>query len=617
MSKVKNLPSHTVLAEEDVFYVVDESVGTNGGRKITKADLKTNVSLTSTEVKDRYESNSDTNAFTDAEKTKLAGIETGATADQNASEVPYDNTVSGLAATEVKSALDEINLATQADFKPSIVSGRILHYTGGTARFDDVFFTVVTGDILLDPNITLGEVYVDLDGLVKQTASGVNAPPLSIVFAKFSTDLNDIISLTDERVKNTQNLVRGIVSDVRDVRAGAAASTGASGRLSDAMHKHPVLTATAIDITSTSEEGDSIELARANHKHKGVHSIKANSDAQRFNDLSLKDGNGVSVTDDGSGNFTIDTTIGPNELKVTQGAGLTANYTGGKVRINGTVYTIVAGSLVVATGATNGRIYVDVDGVVKSTTSTNSPPNSVSLAIFSSSGLAITALSENRTLLNNNIQFGSNSDIATVGVANAAGSTNKYADAGHAHDHGNQTNPTHHAAATTSANGFMSSADKTKLDAMVFGFLSYTNSGAQNTSQNNTAYTAITLDTDTGSFANGLLTKSSATQFRTDFNGYIRISVKVLAQNTSANDVSWRAAISKNGNPIPHTEIRANGKTNTDRYGSAAGTFMIQCAVNDLFTLGYSNAETTTTNTISINAANHVSMNIHAIYKTS
>lgn len=124
-----------------------------------------------------------------------------------------------------------------------------------------------------------------------------------------------------------------------------------------------------------------------------------------------------------------------NEILVTQGAGLTANYSAGSVRINGTTYTLTASSITVATGATNGRIYVDVDGVVKSTTSTSTPANAVPLAIFSSSGAAITALSDNRTFINNNITFGASGDMTTITPSQsaAAGSTNKYADAGHTH----------------------------------------------------------------------------------------------------------------------------------------------------------------------------------------
>lgn len=283
MSKVRNLPEIITLEDDDLLYAVDESVGTNGGRKIKKSNLKASVAQSAAEIKTAYESNPDTNAFTDAEKTKLAGVEAGA-AFQDASEVPYDNTFSGLSATEVKSALDEINTKAQADFIPSIVSGRILHYSGGTARFDDAFYQLVAGDILLNANITNGEVYVDLDGFVKQTASGVTAPALSIVFAKFSTDLNDIISLTDLRVKNAQNVVRGSLSDVRDVRAGAAASAGSSGRLSDAMHKHNILTDVPVTQTpdQTNAEGVSVSLARADH----VHNIPAAAPTTNLNPAS-------------------------------------------------------------------------------------------------------------------------------------------------------------------------------------------------------------------------------------------------------------------------------------------------------------------------------------------
>jgi len=53
----------------------------------------------------------------------------------------------------------------------------------------------------------------------------------------------------------------------------------------------------------------------------------------------------------------------------------------------------------------------------------------------------------------------------TVGTANAEGVSNtQFSRADHVHAHGNQTSPTQHAVATTSANGFMSSTDKTKLD---------------------------------------------------------------------------------------------------------------------------------------------------------
>ena len=49
-----------------------------------------------------------TEDYTTTEKTKLSGIEAGATADQIASEVPYNNSASGIVAVNVQAAIDEV-----------------------------------------------------------------------------------------------------------------------------------------------------------------------------------------------------------------------------------------------------------------------------------------------------------------------------------------------------------------------------------------------------------------------------------------------------------------------------------------------------------------------------
>ena len=54
---------------------------------------------------------------------------------------------------------------------------------------------------------------------------------------------------------------------------------------------------------------------------------------------------------------------------------------------------------------------------------------------------------------------------ASIGSANAAGTANAFSRQDHVHNHGAQTDPTHHAVASTTDNGFMSAVDKTKLDA--------------------------------------------------------------------------------------------------------------------------------------------------------
>lgn len=59
--------------------------------------------------------------------------------------------------------------------------------------------------------------------------------------------------------------------------------------------------------------------------------------------------------------------------------------------------------------------------------------------------------------------------VVAVGTANAAGSAATFARGDHVHSHGAQTDGTLHAAVSTSVAGFMSAADKVKLNALVAG----------------------------------------------------------------------------------------------------------------------------------------------------
>lgn len=56
---------------------------------------------------------------------------------------------------------------------------------------------------------------------------------------------------------------------------------------------------------------------------------------------------------------------------------------------------------------------------------------------------------------------------STIGLTNTEGTSLDIARRDHIHAHGNQTNPSLHALATTSASGFMSSSDKQKLDEFI------------------------------------------------------------------------------------------------------------------------------------------------------
>ena len=100
-------------------------------------------------IKTQYESNSNTNAYTDAEKTKLTGIETGATADQTGAEIKtaYEaesNTnaftdaektkLSGIATGADVTSSNSINALTDVN-TAGVADGKILKYQSSSNSF--------------------------------------------------------------------------------------------------------------------------------------------------------------------------------------------------------------------------------------------------------------------------------------------------------------------------------------------------------------------------------------------------------------------------------------------------------------------------------------------------
>lgn len=67
----------------------------------------------------------------------------------------------------------------------------------------------------------------------------------------------------------------------------------------------PIATGTPVDIGVANAPGVANSLIRSDHVHKGLHSIASNADPQRFGDVKLINGAGITVTDDGLGNYTI------------------------------------------------------------------------------------------------------------------------------------------------------------------------------------------------------------------------------------------------------------------------------------------------------------------------
>lgn len=136
------------------------------------------------------------------------------------------------------------------------------------------------------------------------------------------------------------------------------------------------------------------------------------------------------------------------------------------------------------------------------------------------------------------------------------------------------------------------------IDILKRGFIQYSNASLQTNST--TTYTDLTASTNQSSYPNSLFTKTSSTQFRCDFNGYVRMSYKVNGY-VDTNDRGLGIRISKNGTSQSHTVGQIWGKNQEQRSGSCSGSFIFQCAVNDYFTVQYAALEGGVTVTVPIN----------------
>jgi hypothetical protein len=102
-----------------------------------------NKDLNAASIKTSYESNSDTNAFTDNQVTKLAGIETGATADQTAAQIKAEYEGEANAFTDALfTKLGNIETGATADQTAAQIKAE---YEGEANAFTDTLFTKLDG----------------------------------------------------------------------------------------------------------------------------------------------------------------------------------------------------------------------------------------------------------------------------------------------------------------------------------------------------------------------------------------------------------------------------------------------------------------------------------------
>lgn len=114
-------------------------------------------------------------------------------------------------------------------------TGLTVNYTGGVARFNSTTTAVAAGSIALTASVTNGWIYVDIDGVVKQSAS---LPDGAMAMALFTTSAGAVTALADERETIDQNTVWGVVGDIVGQTYNRAASAGVLEKAARADHAH-------------------------------------------------------------------------------------------------------------------------------------------------------------------------------------------------------------------------------------------------------------------------------------------------------------------------------------------------------------------------------------------
>jgi hypothetical protein len=151
----------------------------------------------------------DSGLMTGVDKTKLDGIETGATADQDASEVSYDPATSGMTATDLQDAIDELDNRLDNSANTG-TSGPVFWSRSGTTvspinSGDDVS---VNGDISVTGTVDGRDLSVDgskLDGIESGATADQTAAEIKTAYES-NTDTN---AFTDAEKTKLSGLTAG------------------------------------------------------------------------------------------------------------------------------------------------------------------------------------------------------------------------------------------------------------------------------------------------------------------------------------------------------------------------------------------------------------------------
>jgi hypothetical protein len=189
-----------VQAHSAVLDATTASYTTAEETKLAGIETAATADQTAGEIKTAYESNADTNAFTDADHTKLDGIEASATADQTASEIKtaYESNADTNAFTDAEQTkLSGIETAADATDVDNVTAAGALMDSEVTnlaqvKAFDSADYATAAQGTLADSALQSSDIGSTVQGFDADTLKADTADTLTAPFRGTVTTDNDL-----------------------------------------------------------------------------------------------------------------------------------------------------------------------------------------------------------------------------------------------------------------------------------------------------------------------------------------------------------------------------------------------------------------------------------------
>ncbi|MGL4401094.1 MAG: hypothetical protein ACRCXD_14585 [Luteolibacter sp.] len=406
------------------------------------------------------------------------------------------------------------------------------------------------------------------------------------------------VSSSFSRADHTHAITEALVGDITDVLPGVASSAGVADTFARGDHAHELPTAAAVGLTggSTNTEGTASTTARSDHTHAIANGgtptgITPDATAAQGTSTSLARSDHVHAAPCDAPVTSLSPAVGNAEGSA--GTLARSDHTHSiATSVTGDLVTIIPGAAA-SQGVSNSysrgdhRHALPTSAAVGLTGGSTNTEGAAATAARSdhthaiSNGGTPSTITPDAAAAQGTSTSLARSDhahaIATgapvaVGGTNAEGTGSDFARADHVHAHGSQTDGTHHAVATQTVAGFLSAADKTKLDSLT----SSLTGEVSTTDATVTTVASIPTDTDrtymvevwlsgrrtggiagaandTANFIRRFVLKNNA--------GTLAAPLNLTTEYTQRDQAAWNIALTVSGTNLL---VRANGALNNN-----------------------------------------------------